>query len=72
MANENNKYKQAEINEFGDIVCPNCFINIITPGGHYIKQGNYHCSCGIIFEVGKEVIKDVERIKTGTDTAGKD
>ena len=71
MANENNKYQKAKVGEYGDVICPNCLVNIITPKGHFLRAGEYACSCGIIFEVTKEVIDEIEKGEsTGTDTAG--
>ena len=48
----------ADINKFGDIICPHCQLQMITPAGMYIKQGQGKCiSCGKNFTVSEEKAK---------------
>ena len=51
--------KQAIINEFGDVVCPECFINLITPEQCYLKYGENKCIyCGKFFNLTISTISD--------------
>ena len=47
---------EAKINEYGDVVCPNCKANILTPPKMQLKAGNGKCSrCSYVYEVSQEV-----------------
>ena len=47
---------EAGVNEYGDLVCPNCRANIITPYGYDVVPGIGRCSfCEREFTVTQEV-----------------
>lgn len=50
------KDKCAKVNEFGDIVCPNCTANILTPTRLKLKIGIGKCSrCSQEYKITQEV-----------------
>jgi DNA-directed RNA polymerase subunit RPC12/RpoP len=50
------KDKCAKVNEYGDLVCPNCTANILTPPNLKLKSGIGKCSrCSQEYRVTQEV-----------------
>lgn len=51
------------VNEFGDVVCPHCRVNIITPSGKKLVCGVALClRCRKSFEVTKDIADEAEII----------
>ena len=60
------KHKIAKINEFGDVVCPTCGMNIIIPEGMELRTGTGKCNaCGKNFRVVMETANNSEDDCTG-------
>jgi len=56
--------KNIKINKYGDIVCPNCSLNIITPVGAILKEGRAKCpKCNNQFKVTKPLAELANEIK---------
>lgn len=53
----------ATLNEFGDVVCPHCRVNIITPAGYKLVCGVAAClRCRQSFEVSEAIAEEAETI----------
>ena len=53
----------ATLNEFGDLVCPHCRVNIITPAGYRVVCGVAAClRCRRSFEVTEGIAHQAEII----------
>lgn len=51
--------KKAKANSWGDLVCPHCKSNLITPKGYRVQEGRDRCSrCQKRFDVSEDVAKD--------------
>lgn len=49
---------EATINQFGDLVCPVCKANIITPAGCEVQAGEGQCvRCSSLFTVTEDTAK---------------
>ncbi len=43
---------RTRVNVYGDLVCPSCGAQLVTPTGHYVRSGSAQCSlCGASFRV---------------------
>ncbi|MBP7053830.1 MAG: hypothetical protein KBE65_22690 [Phycisphaerae bacterium] len=43
---------RSRLNVFGDLVCPSCGAQLLTPPGHYVRSGPARCSiCSAEFRV---------------------
>lgn len=62
----NRNLLEAKVNEIGDLVCPNCTANILTPPTKKIEPGIGKCSrCSKEFKITREVANLGNRIADG-------
>jgi hypothetical protein len=51
---------RANVGLFGDLVCWNCHVNILVPGGYVLQEGWSRCpKCGARFQVTQDVAAQV-------------
>lgn len=62
-------FPEPSVNVYGDLICPKCKINIITPAGATVMAGIGHCPmCHIAFEVSEKQTKLANEISNNFKT----
>ncbi len=52
IVSRDRRARRARLNAFGDVICPSCGAQLITPPGHYVRSGPARCPiCSAGFRV---------------------